>query len=212
MGEAHPGRFVDGIRHLVAHRDRSGPGGGVASRIVPEGPPAFCRTCRSVEFVAFICALKYHSRIMKISTCTPSETAAMTLIEIADLIERRLDREISFRRGISFREFRILKSLSRFPQAGAMRVDLAAEVGLTPSAITRALKPLEKIGVVTSIRSERDSRSSLARLTDAGREMLADAQAIVDDALADMPIEHIPGAALDELHAALLATRRPAAS
>jgi len=40
-------------------------------------------------------------------------------------------------------------------------VDLAAAVGLTPSAVTRALRPLEKLGCVATQKSERDARRSL---------------------------------------------------
>lgn len=131
----------------------------------------------------------------------------MLLLDLAALIERKLDREISIRKGISFREFRMLQSLGRFPEARAMRIDLAEAVGLTPSAITRALKPLEKIGVIENIKSERDSRSTLACLTEAGREMLADAQAIFDDVVADMPLADLPESSLHELHGALLGRR-----
>ena len=137
-----------------------------------------------------------------------TEDTLMLLLETALLVERRLDREISIRKGISFREFRLLKHLASFPDACAMRVDLAEAVGLTPSAITRALKPLEKIGIITNIKSERDSRSTLACLTDAGREVLADAQAIFDDAIADMPLDGLPDQPLGDLHAALLSRGR----
>lgn len=111
------------------------------------------------------------------------------LLDMAALIEKQLDREVSLRRGVSFREYRLLKCLSLFHDNTAMRVELAGQVGLTPSAVTRALKPLEKIGYVTTQKSERDARRSLATLTDAGLELLRDTQSIIDDTIEALPLD-----------------------
>jgi DNA-binding MarR family transcriptional regulator len=149
--------------------------------------------------------------IMKHKSTPSFEETLMLLLETAALVERRLDREIAFRKGISFGEYRILQRLAGFPDGTAMRVDLAEAVGLTPSAITRALKPLEKIGIISNRKSDRDARSTLARLTDAGRQVLADCQAIVDDSLADLPLDQLPESALSELQGALLQRPRQSA-
>ena len=98
-------------------------------------------------------------------------------------LERRLDAHLSNVRGISFAEYRILQSLAATPHGRASRVDLAAALGLTPSGVTRALRPLEKIRVVTTQRSERDARLALASLTKAGRELVRDASGVVDDVM-----------------------------
>ena len=99
-------------------------------------------------------------------------------------LERRLDAQLSNVRGISFAEYRILHSLEAASDGRASRVDLATAVGLTPSGVTRALRPLEKIRVVTTQRSERDARLALASLTKAGRELVSDASGVVDDVMA----------------------------
>ncbi len=52
---------------------------------------------------------------------------------------------------------------------------------MTPSGVTRALRPLEKLHIVETVRAERDARLALARLTDAGREIVEDASRIIDD-------------------------------
>ena len=91
-------------------------------------------------------------------------------------------------KGISFSEYRLLKVLSQANSGGFPRIDLANGVGLTASAVTRALKPLEKIGLVSTERSVRDARQSLAMLTPAGLALLDDAQAILQDALRELPI------------------------
>ena len=126
-----------------------------------------------------------------------------TLLDIAGLIEKRFDRPLAGARGVSFREYRLLKSLSEFPGSRAMRVELAEAVGLTPSAVTRALKPLEKLGYVVTEKGERDARQSLARLTEAGEILLADADAIVADVVAGLPAMSISEGQLAELHRGL---------
>jgi DNA-binding MarR family transcriptional regulator len=136
------------------------------------------------------------------------EEMTTILLDVASTIERRLDSAISIRKGVSYREFSLLKTLSAFPEKRATRVDLAREVSLTPSAVTRALKPLEKIGYVVTEKGERDARQSLANLTGAGEELLKDAQNIVDDTLNSMPLNPELGPALAELQDQLQTRRR----
>ena len=108
----------------------------------------------------------------------------LTFVDTAGTVERRFDRALSAIRGVSFSEYRLLLRLSQAPSATASRVELARAVGLTPSAVTRALRPLEKTGYVTTEKSARDARQSLAKLTASGDSLLADARALLDDMLA----------------------------
>lgn len=105
----------------------------------------------------------------------------LTLLSTAARVERRLDGALSMGRGVSFTEYNLLKQLQVKHGGAATRVALASAVGLTPSAVTRALKPLEKIGLVVTEKSERDARKSLATLTKAGEELLSDADTILQD-------------------------------
>lgn len=98
-------------------------------------------------------------------------------------IERRLDASLGAIRGISLAEYRLLHALGRAPGAQASRVELAHAVGLTPSGVTRALRPMEKLGMVTTLKSKRDARLAIAALTPAGRELLDDACGVVDDCM-----------------------------
>lgn len=115
------------------------------------------------------------------------------LLRAASRIERRFDRVLSATKGVSFTEYHLLNVLHQQHNGSATRVDLANAVSLTPSAITRALKPLEKIGFVTTEKSDHDARRSIASLTSAGRELLEDANKIVLDeiALLELPAEGI---------------------
>lgn len=110
------------------------------------------------------------------------------LLGAANSIESRLNRVLSNVKGISFTEYYLLEQLKDFHKGAATRVDLARAVGLTPSAVTRALKPLEKLGYVVTVKGERDARQSVATLTPAGNSLLQDATALVLDEIADLPI------------------------
>lgn len=134
---------------------------------------------------------------------TSPESHALLLLDVAARIERRLDAMLSMTRGISFSEYRILKALAAAHGAGIMRVALADKVGLTASAVTRALRPLEKIGLVTTGKHERDARRSLAKLTAAGAGLLDDATTIVAEGLDGLPLEAIQTDSLSHLRAVL---------
>jgi len=101
-------------------------------------------------------------------------------------VERRLDHGLGAIRGISLAEYRLLRALGDAPNSQASRVDLAEVVGLTPSGVTRALRPMEKLGIVSTVKSKRDARLAIAALTPAGRELLSDASGVVDDAMKTM--------------------------
>ena len=129
----------------------------------------------------------YWARVKSINAKPETESLVLEFLETASTLERKLDRELLYTKGVSFSEYRLLKTLYELNAGGLPRIDLANAVGLTASAVTRALKPLEKIGLVTSKRSERDARQSLVAITSAGRELLEDARAILLDALRGLP-------------------------
>ena len=137
------------------------------------------------------------------------ETRIFALIDAVARIEKRFDSALAMARGVSFREYRLLRSLSEFSGARASRVDLAAAVGLTPSAVTRALKPLEKLGLVTTQKGARDARQSLAHLTPAGETLLLDTHAIVTDVTASIPSLPIDDAGLADFAKGLGVARLP---
>lgn len=101
-------------------------------------------------------------------------------------LERRLDNSLGSIRGISLAEYRLLRAMGDAPASQASRVELAHAVGLTPSGVTRALRPMEKLGIVSTVKSKRDARLAIAALTPAGRELLNDASGVVDDSMQAM--------------------------
>ena len=114
---------------------------------------------------------------------TKEQSFALGFAAAWNRLERRLDSSLGSIRGISLAEYRLLRALADAPNAQASRVDLSHAVGLTPSGVTRALRPMEKLGIVSTAKSKRDARLALAALTPAGRELVNDAAGVVDDSM-----------------------------
>lgn len=108
---------------------------------------------------------------------------AFELLTAADRVQRRLDGPLANIKGITFSEYQLLLAIQGSPGGRATRVDLAGLVGLTPSGVTRALKPLEKLGFVETTKDARDARRSMAQLTVQGTELANDATGVVNDTL-----------------------------
>jgi len=82
--------------------------------------------------------------------------------------------------GIGFTDFVILNELAGVVGGRLRPVDLANRLQITPSGVTRAILPLEKIGLVERVSHERDARASYAAITKAGRDPLEEALDDVD--------------------------------
>jgi DNA-binding MarR family transcriptional regulator len=90
-------------------------------------------------------------------------------------LSRKFDGRLGSLHGLSFADFTMLLQLRRAPAGRLRRVDLAEALGLTASAVTRALIPLEKIGLVSREPDPHDARVGYAMLTKAGQRVLDEA-------------------------------------
>ncbi|HLJ90436.1 MAG TPA: MarR family transcriptional regulator [Candidatus Angelobacter sp.] len=131
---------------------------------------------------------------MQLST-SPSLDFCIGLAKASAALSRRLDGHLGTLHGLSFGDFALLLQLGRAPQGKLRRVDLAETLGLTASAVTRALIPLEKIGLVTRERDVHDARVGYAALTRSGRRILEQslvtAQAVSADGVRDINAESL---------------------
>lgn len=93
------------------------------------------------------------------------------------LLAGRLDERLGTLHGISFSDFQLLSHLNRAPGARLRRAELAGRVALSASSVTRALLPLEKIGLVARQADARDARVGYAVITEAGQALLIHADA-----------------------------------
>lgn len=84
-------------------------------------------------------------------------------------IEKQVEFQLNIQ-GINMTEFLVMHFLHEAVEHKLRRVDLAGQIGLTASGITRLLKPMEKIGLVKNSSNPRDARVSMVKLTKAGME------------------------------------------
>lgn len=119
----------------------------------------------------------------------------LRLARAASSLTRRFDAALGNHHGISFADYQLLRHLARAPEGRLRRVDLAERLGLTASGVTRSLLPLEKIGLVTRQSDPRDARVGYAVITQAGAELVANADSLVDTMAAEVvgepPFEHL---------------------
>jgi DNA-binding MarR family transcriptional regulator len=82
--------------------------------------------------------------------------------------------------GTSFSEFLILRAINEQGAAGIRRVDLAEQVGLTISGVTRAIAPLEKQGYVETLDEATDARVRKVAMTKTGATLFEDIEKDVE--------------------------------
>lgn len=88
---------------------------------------------------------------------------------------RALNAQLTTDHGLTISDYEVLLRLSRVPGRRMRRVDLAQQVLLTASGITRLLDGLERSGYVARAACDVDRRVVYAVLTDAGLAKLEDA-------------------------------------
>jgi DNA-binding MarR family transcriptional regulator len=106
----------------------------------------------------------------------PQLNAALQLARAHGRASKALDSALGAHHGLGAGDYALLTALAAAPQERAKPVDLARLLSLTASGVTRALLPLEKIGIVERLKDDRDARVSYAALTEAGRRMVDEAR------------------------------------
>lgn len=98
----------------------------------------------------------------------------LKLVALHTKIQKQIAGPLSLH-GISFTEYLVLRQLHAAPDKKMRRIDLAQQVGLSASGVTRLLNPMEKVGLISKEEAARDARVSLVMLTDAGETIFSDA-------------------------------------
>lgn len=117
---------------------------------------------------------------MSTAILPPATEFCLRMARVTTALVRRFDSALGSHHGISFSDYQILRHLNLAPGGRLRRVDLAECLGLTASAVTRALLPLEKIGLVGRESDPRDARVGFAIITPAGSELVGNAESVVD--------------------------------
>ncbi len=113
----------------------------------------------------------------QVRTRSAQTTAWVSLLRAHAAVIRQANADLVSRHGLTINDYEVLVRLSRADEKLMRRVDLAAQVLLTPSGITRLLEGLERAGYVEKAECASDKRVTYAKLTEAGEAKLADASA-----------------------------------
>ncbi len=105
----------------------------------------------------------------------PSTDAFGRLLEAHASLTRELSASLVASHGLTINDYGTLLLLSRAGDEGMRRIDLANQLQLSPSGITRLLDRLEAQGLVGKGECKSDARVSYAILTDAGLAKLREA-------------------------------------
>lgn len=98
------------------------------------------------------------------------------LMEVSRVLAAEHDREMMARHGLSLTLLSLLGRLSECDEAVSQARDLAADLNLSPSRVSRHLATLESAGLVSRSHDAEDGRALDVELTDAGRARLAAAR------------------------------------
>lgn len=99
----------------------------------------------------------------------------MALLRAHASVTRRLNAQLTADHGLTINDYEVLLRLARASDRRMRRVDLAEQVLLTASGITRLLDGLEQSGLVERGACASDRRVVYAVLTEAGLQKLRDA-------------------------------------
>ena len=101
-----------------------------------------------------------------------SVDAFARLLRAHAALTRELNAGLLTDHGLSITDYQCLLTLAHSEDGAMRRVDLAEQLLLTPSGVTRLLDGLERDGWVTKGSCSTDARVSYAVLTEEGRERL----------------------------------------
>ena len=126
---------------------------------------------------------------------TPSVCTCFRLRRASRRVTQVYDHELAAV-GLSLNQYSILRRSEREPRALG---ELADELGMDRTTLTRNLSPLVDAGLVATVRGD-DARRRMIGLTPAGRDRLARAkphwrraQDVIDTMLGDTGIERLHG-------------------
>ncbi|MGH9117225.1 MAG: MarR family winged helix-turn-helix transcriptional regulator [Acidimicrobiales bacterium] len=126
-------------------------------------------------------------------------TAVGLFLEAHDGLVSALERALDEDCGMSRQWFEILLRLARSPRHSLRMCDLAAQTGLSPSGLTRAVDRLEAVELVRRRSCPSDRRVAYAELTPLGLERVTSAAEIHLSHIDEHFIAHLSRAELDQL-------------
>jgi DNA-binding MarR family transcriptional regulator len=129
----------------------------------------------------------------------PAVRAWTRLLRAYALTTRLLSAELQEAHDLTINDFEALLVLSNAEGGRLKRVELARNLLLTPSGITRLLRGLEDAGLVERATCATDLRVTYAQITDAGRDKLEAASASHIASICALLDEHFARGELDAI-------------
>jgi DNA-binding MarR family transcriptional regulator len=139
------------------------------------------------------------TQILTEQAIEPAVRAWTRLLRAYALTTRLLSAELQEAHGLTINDFEALLVLSNAEGGRLKRVELARNLLLTPSGITRLLRGLEDAGLVERASCSSDLRVTYAQLTDAGREKLEAAASAHTASICALLEEHFETGDLDAI-------------
>jgi DNA-binding MarR family transcriptional regulator len=130
------------------------------------------------------------------------------MVEVVADVQASLEAELHEGFGINEGDYGVLVNLSEAPDRRLRMCDLAMQLHLSPSGLTRRLDGLVRQGLVTREPSAQDRRVTLAVLTDAGFAKLEAAAPVHVDGVRRHFIGNLSRTQIRQLGAAFDAVRR----
>ena len=132
----------------------------------------------------------------------PGGEAWFGLLHTYAALVRKIDGELAAQHRLSLSAFELLVRLSSAPDEGSLSVtELARQVVISPSRVSRVVDELGRGGYVERRACSTDARVSYVAITEAGRELLADASSTFDDAIRRHFLEPLADAEVAQLGA-----------
>jgi DNA-binding MarR family transcriptional regulator len=133
---------------------------------------------------------------------TPEELAAWHgMLTLQARVLRALDTALSAAHRLSVREFDVLITLANAPAGRLRMTDLAQQVMLSPSGLSRLVDRLEREGLVARAPDPLDARGARTTLTAAGQTRLDEARATHNAVVRELFTDRLSAVELRQLAA-----------
>jgi DNA-binding MarR family transcriptional regulator len=129
----------------------------------------------------------------------PAGEAWFGLLHTHAALVRQVDAELLARQRISLSAFELLGRLAVSEEGTLSVTDLAGQVRISPSRVSRVVDELRRGGYLDRRACDRDARISYVVITDAGRDLLAEASTTFDDAISRHFLEALSDAEVEQL-------------
>ena len=123
----------------------------------------------------------------------------MRLVRSHATLRRELEVRLLEAHSLTVTDYEALLVLAREPEGSMRRVDLSAQLRLTPSGVTRLLDGLQELEYVEKASCAADARVSYAVITDRGRKTLDAAIEVYHAALGELVGDRLKPSELETL-------------